>query len=190
MKTRLLCAKSVRRLLRLVGVGAVASVVATQPASAEEVMSDTFAMGGTFCFDIGSGSSGDHQHFKLVAAPAASRAPYNVIEVHAIEKGAFQNVKYLNGLAGTATLGPSSVPNATENTLHISLMGNGNSFKKNGAPELWTLRYSMELSADTMIGTLYGYAEESTSIAEGKSYSIENSFYMLRQVEPMRCEAF
>ena len=41
-----------------------------------------------------------------------------------------------------------------------------------------------------MMGTLYGYAEGSTAIAEGDRYSIENSFYMLRKVEPMRCEAF
>lgn len=190
MKTKLCYATCVWRLLPLVGLGAVVAVFATRLASAEGIAVDTFAMGGTFCFDIGSGSSGDHQHFKLVTAPAASRAPYNVIEVHAIEKGAFQNVNYLNGLAGTATLGPSSVPNATDYTLHISLTGNGNSFKKNGAPELWTLHYSMELSPVTMMGTLYGYAEGSTAIAEGDRYSIENSFYMLRKVEPMRCEAF
>ena len=172
----------------LAGIGVI--LLATAPASAEDITADAFAKGGTFCFDIGSGSDGDHQHFKLVTEAAASPGPYAVIEVHGIEKGALQNVKYVNGLAGTATLAPSSVPNVTVDTLHISLMGNGNSVNEDGKQELWTLQYSLELSPDTMNGTFYGYALESTAITEGSDYATKNTFYVLRDAKSMSCDAF
>lgn len=171
----------------LAGIGVI--LLATAPASAEDITADAFAKGGTFCFDIGSGRDGDHQHFKLVTEAAVSPGPYDVIEVHGIEKGALQNVKYVNGLAGTATLAPSSAPNVTGDTLHISLMGNGNSIRKDGGQELWTLQYSLELSPATMTGTFYGYAIQSTAVTEGGDYAAENTFYVLREAKPMSCEA-
>lgn len=175
-------------LTLLAGLGAM--FLAGPAAQAQEATADAFAKGGTFCFDIGSGSDGDHQHFKMVTEPASGAGPLNVIEVHAIEKGQWQKDLYINGLAGSATLGPSSAPGATDTTLHVSLMGNGNGFTKEGTPELWSLNYSFELSPATLIGKLYGSADESGTIAEGAPYAVKSSLAILREVKPMSCDAF
>ena len=179
---------ALKTLALMAGLGAL--FMPGPAAQAQEATAEAFAKGGTFCFDIGSGSDGDHQHFKLVTEPASSPGPYNVIEVHGIEKGQWQKALYLNGLTGTATLGPSSRPGASETTLHISLVGNGNGFTKEGTPELWTLQYSLELSPATLAGTLYGTADQSGTIAEGAAFGAKSAFAILRDVKPMGCETF
>jgi len=188
MTARRTHAAGLHTLALLAGIGA--SLFGGHAAQAQETTAEAFAKGGTFCFDIGSGADGDHQHFKLVTEPASAPGPFNVIEVHAIEKGQWQKALYLNGLTGSATLGPSSQPGASDTTLHISLVGNGNGFTKEGTPELWTLHYSLELSPATLGGKLYGYADESGVIAEGAPYAAKNSLAILREVKPMSCDAF
>lgn len=175
-----------KTLAFMAGLGAL--LVPVPAAQAQEATAEAFAKGGTFCFDIGS--DGDHQHFKLVTEPASSPGPFNVIEVHGIEKGQWQKALYLNGLTGTATLGPSSRPGASDTTLHISLVGNGNGFTKEGVPELWTLQYSLELSPATLTGTLYGAADQSGTIAEGAAFAAKSAFAILRDVKPRGCETF
>lgn len=175
-------------LTLMAGLGAM--VLAGPAAQAQEATAEAFAKGGTFCFDIGSGSDGDHQHFKMQTEPASGPGPFSVIEVHAIEKGQWQKDLYLNGLSGSATIGPSSVPGSPETMLHVSLMGNGNGFTKDETPELWTLNYSFELSPATLTGKLYGHADESGTIAEGAAYAAKSSLAILRDVKTMSCDAF
>jgi hypothetical protein len=179
-------ATALKTLALMAGLGAL--FMPGPAAQAQEATAEAFAKGGTFCFDIGS--DGDHQRFKLVTKPASGPGPFNVIEVHGIEKGQWEKNLYLNGLAGSATIDPSSVPGSTDTALHISLMGNGNGFTKEGAPELWTLQYSFELSPATLTGKLYGYADESGPIAEGVAYAAKSSFAILRDVKTMSCDTF
>ena len=47
----------------------------------------------------------------------------------------------------------------------------------------------MELSPATLTGKLYGYADESGTIAEGAAYEAKNSLSILRDVKPMGCDA-
>ena len=188
MEARRTHATGLHTLALMAGLGA--TIMSGPAAQAQEATAEAFAKGGTFCFDIGGGSDGDHQHFKLVTEPAASPGPFNVIEVHGIEKGQWQKTLYLNGLTGTATLGPSSQPGASDTALHFSLIGNGNGFTKGGTPELWTLQYALELSPATLTGTLYGAANESGTIAEGAAFASKSALAIMREAKPMSCEAF
>lgn len=162
------------------------------PAMAGAATAEAFAAGGTFCFDIGSGKSGENEQIKLVTRAGDPAPELGVIEIHGVERGTWQGGVFINALVGSGTIGPSSVPGSKETVLHISLLGNGNGYKLQNPneAELWSVRYALELSRDTMTGKLFGYAVESNAIVDGALHTAEASIGVLRDVKPMDCAAF
>lgn len=174
-------------------LGAAILLLAIPTVQAADAVPNTaaaFAGGGTFCFELGGQDEGQFQHLKFVAEPTSGVAPYNVIPVHAVERGSWKGMTYENTFTGTATEAPSANPKAPGAALLMSLNGGGPSYKPDGSPEIWVLQYAVELRADTLSGKIVGYEMESGAVVSGKPFSSDSMNFVQKDITPIDCTKF
>ena len=149
-----------------------------------------FWSGGTYCFEVGTHEAGDFQHLKLVVEPTFDASPFKVTPVHALMRGMSGDDHYTDQLAGSATIAPSNDPDIKTPMLQIALSGNGYGITTEGANEIWTFDFNLQLDPGTLKGKMYGVESESKPLADGEPFEALQSSAVVRDITRISCRDF
>jgi hypothetical protein len=153
--------------------------------------------GGTFCFAVGnSGTPGALvQNIKMTVRKSQGQEPYNIAAINALLRGTLEApyVRYVDQLAGTATLAPSNDATLGDGAvLQIGLTGSsyGAIFNAGGKnPEIWSHALNLQLDPKTMAGEVYGVDAESSPLVDGGTATFDHHTVVL-PVRPINCRDF
>ena len=149
-----------------------------------------FWLGGTYCFEVGTHGAGDYQHLKLVVEPTFDTSSFKVSPVHALMRGMSGDDHYTDQLAGSATIAPSNDPDIKTPMLQIALSGNGYGITTEGANEIWTFDFNLQLDPGTLKGKMYGVESESKPLADGEPFEALQSSAVVRDITRISCRDF
>ena len=149
-----------------------------------------FWLGGTYCLNVGTSEAGNFQHLKLLVEPTYDASPYKVAPVHALIRGMWGDYRYIDQLAGTATIAPSNDPSIETPMLQIALTGNGYGVTSDSKDEIWTVDFNLQLDPKTFNGKMYGTESESQPLVDGQSFEALEKSAVVRDITPISCDIF